>query len=142
MTVVQAEDGSQIVTDLPAEKVADINPPAPEPAKPAEAQTPPVEAPKTEEPKADPQPEKPAVPEGQQPTTPVDRQSKKATPFQTLLEKKHEAEQRAEAAEAKAKELETKIQEAAGNKPSETPADVKSLAEKYDLKEEFVAEMI
>lgn len=140
MTVVQAEDGSQIVTDLPAEQVADINPPAAEEAKVEEPKTP-VEAPKTEEPKADPIPETPKEPEEPAPTT-VDRQPKKATPFQNLLEKKHEAEQQRDEALAKAAELEAKIQEAAGHKTAETPADIKALADKYDLKEDFVAEMI
>lgn len=143
MTEVKMDSGETIVTDLPAEAVADLQAapePTTDPAKPAETQTPPVEAPKTEEPAPAPAVEPAKEPEGSPP--PVTERPKKATPFQTLLDKKHEAEQRAEQAEAKAKELETKIQELSQRPATAAPAKVKALAEKYGLPEEFVTEMV
>jgi hypothetical protein len=132
MTQVQAEDGSTIVTDLPAEKVADLQQPAPEPAaepaKPAEAETPPAKEPKTEEP-ADPAKEPAKEPEPQ-PTTPVERPQKKLTPFQTLLDKKHEAETQRDQALADKAELEAKLQQLSEQKPgAATDGDIAALAE-------------
>lgn len=137
MTEIKAEDGSTIVTDLPAEKVADLQPKEPEtPATPAEGEKPPVEV-KTEEAKTPEEPPKePEAPKGPEEAKIAERQPKKPTPIQTLLEKKHEAEQRAEAAEAKLKEL------AEQPKSVETTADIKAFAEKYGLEEGFAADLV
>jgi hypothetical protein len=113
--------------DAPAEPVT-------EPAKveePVSQETiPPVE-PKTEEPK---EPVVPEAPKGDEPPK-VDRKPK-TTPFQTLLDKKHEAEVRAETAEAKLKELSEQPKGAA------TTADIKAFAEKYGLDEAFAADLV
>jgi len=130
MTEVVIGD-DKIVTDLPAEAVADLQAPKEpeaEPAKPAEAETPPV-APKTEEPKTEPEKVKVEEPK-EQPDTKVERQPKKATPFQTLLEKKHEAEQRAEKAE---KALQQHLQKAGEQSTPVTTSDVAEILEKYGV---------
>jgi hypothetical protein len=126
MTEIIGEDGKTIVTDLPAEAVADLTP-APAEAKVEEPTTPAVEP----NPAAAVTPEPAKAPEvpAEVPTTPVDRQPKKATPFQTLLEKKHEAEERAQAAEAKAQALEAQIQQLSTQAPgAATDDDIATLA--------------
>jgi hypothetical protein len=105
-----------------------------EPAKveePVSQETNPPVEPKTEEPKEPVVPEEPKADEPPK----VDRKPK-ATPFQTLLEKKHDAEQRAEAAENKLKELSEQPATPA------TTADIKAFAEKYGLEEAFASDLV
>jgi hypothetical protein len=142
MTEVQTADGL-IVTDLPAEAVADLEVKAPEtapPAAPEEGKQP--EANPTEEPKAPeaPQePQKPAEPEGKTPEV----KPKKAGPIADLLAKKHEADARAEAAEAKAKDLEAKLAQISAQPASPEATDkIKALAEKYGLEPEVLSDIV
>jgi len=137
MTEVVSEDGSKMETNLPAEAVADLQAkpaePAAEPAKPVEAQKPPVEAPKTEEPKV----EKPAEPEAPQ------QRGKKASPIQNLLNQRHDLETQLETERAAKVELEAKIAELSKRPVTQaTDNKLKALAEKYQLPEEFVQEMV
>jgi len=116
--------------DAPAEPAKVEEPVSPE-TKPAAEPTPAVE-PKPEEPPKEPKAEEPKT---QEPAKP-ERPQKKATPFQTLLEKKHEAEVQRDEALAKLKELSEQPKGAA------TTADIKAFAEKYGLEESFAADLI
>lgn len=125
MTEVQMEDGSKMETNLPAETVADLQAKEPEKAaEPAKVEEPakPAAEPKAEEPK-EPAKEPEKAPEGE----PKVERTKKATPFQTLLDKKHEAEEAVKTEKARADLAEAKLQELAAGKNA--PVDVKQLVE-------------
>lgn len=113
--------------DVPAEPAAEtsVSEPAPESTEPAK-----VEPETTVEPAPEPKAEPPKV------------ERSKPKPIATLLEKKHEAEQRAEAAEAKAAELEAKLAQAATQPASQATADVKQLAEEYGIDETLLQKIV
>jgi hypothetical protein len=129
MTEIKGEDGSVIVTDLPADKVADLQPkaePAAEPAPATEVAKPDAQpaSPKTDE---QPLPAKTETPE---PASQDNRDDKgqfkpKPKPIASLLQKKHEAEVRAEKAE---KALAEHLAKASPQQP-QSAADVKELLE-------------
>jgi hypothetical protein len=127
MTEVKAEDGSTIVTDLPAEAIEDLGltTPAKEPEAPKAPET---VQPKTEEPA---EPVKEPAKEPEQPSEPAkERPGKKASPFQTLLEKKHEAETQRDQALAEKAELEAKLQSFSRQPDNAaTDDDIKAFAE-------------
>jgi hypothetical protein len=134
MTEVKMGD-EVIETDLPAEAVADLQQPA-EPAEPTVEPAP--ETPVNPEPTAPPEKvEEPVVP-----TEPekVER-PQKPKPIADLLSKKHEAEERASAAEARAQELETKLAQAS-KQPVQSDDDIKALAEEYGLDETLISRLI
>ena len=111
-----------------------------EPAAPAEPKEPEI----TDNPEPTVEPEKteePAKPEAV--TEPVKERPKKAGPIATLLEKKNNAEQRAEAAEAEAAELRQKLEQAASQPSSpEATADVKQLAEEFGIDETLLQRIV
>ena len=115
------------------------------PAAPAEPADPKVEpAPeKTENPEPTVEPEKPVDPAPEPKAEPPKVERSKPKPIASLLEKKHEAEQRAEVAEAKAAELEAKLAQAANQPASpQATADVKQLAEKYGIDETLLQDIV
>ena len=139
MTEVNMGD-EVITTDLPPEAVADLQQPAGQPEEPAKepekATEQPVEATK--------EPEKPAEAADDKTEQPTDRfTSKKPTPIQNLLEKKHEAEERAAQAEAKAQELEAKLAQLSQAPASPQTTDkIQALAEKHGIDAEILADIV
>jgi hypothetical protein len=142
MTQVNTADGP-IATDLPADKVSDLEVKAPEPAAPAAAEegkqpeAKPAEDPKA--PEAPKEPQKPNEPEGKTPAV----KPKKAGPIADLLEKRRIAEDRAAAAEKKAADLENQLK-ALSEKPASPEATdkIKALAEKYGLEPEVLSDIV
>jgi hypothetical protein len=134
--MTQVNMGDEVIeTDLPADKVADLQQseadPTPEPQEPE----------KQPEPTAEPeQVQEPAKPEAVVPTTePVAERPKKAGPIADLLEKKHEADERAAQAEARNAELEAQIAELSQQSPSvQTEDDIRAFAEANGLDESIV----
>ena len=155
MTEVTLEGGQKVQTNLPAEKVADLNTaPAAEPAKPAaDAAKPDAQpaSPKTDEQPAPAEPKKPeAKPKDQKPQdqAPRDQEGRfkpKPRPIASLLQKKYEAETRAEAAERRAQELETKLNDLSNKPGAVTDADITKIMEKYGVDENnraFITELV
>jgi hypothetical protein len=140
MTDVIAEGGEVIKTDLPAEAVADLQQPeeAPqvEPEKLPEQPVKPADEPKAEETKEEPKPEQPRNPE-------TGKFTRKSGPIADLLEKKHQAEERAAQAEAKAAELESQIAKLS-KQPDNTATDdeIKALAEETGVDEAVLAKIV
>lgn len=136
-TIVNSPDGP-IKTNLPPEAVADLQQPVEAP-KPEETPAPePTDKPaesKTEEPKPEPLPEPARTPEGQF--------KPKPKPIANLLAQKHDAEERATAAEKRATDLEARLAAAAA-KPagSEATSDIKALAAKHGLDEGILADIV
>ncbi len=109
---------------VPAEEPAKEPEPAPEPTDKPEPTVEPAK------PEAEPQPEKVERPQ-------------KAKPIADLLTKKHEAEERAIAAETRAAELEQKLQQLSEQAPSvQTDDKIKALAEKHGLDESILADIV
>lgn len=112
--------------------------------KPVEqpVETPVEDATKAPEPTVEPEKtEEPAKPEAV--AEPVKERPKKAGPIASLLEKKHESDARAEAAEARAAELEAKLAEAVHQPASpQATADVKQLAEEYGIDETLLQKIV
>ena len=131
--------GDEVIeTDLPADKVADLQQPEADPT-PAEPEKQPE---LTAEPEKVQEPAKPeAVAEPK--TDPVTERPKKAGPIADLLEKKHEADERAEQAEAKAAELEAKLQALSQQAPTaQTDDKITALAEKHGLDPQILADIV
>lgn len=131
MTEIVAEGGEVITTDLPEDKVADLKQPVETPPQEPQA---PVETPEsTVEPAKEPE----AVAE------PIVERPKKAGPIADLLEKKHEAEEKAAQAEAKAAELEARLAQLSTGTPSaQTDDKIQALAEKHGLDPEVLADIV
>lgn len=129
MTEVTTETGEVLQTNLPAEKVADLQ------AKPAETTPEPAkpEAPPASQTIEEQPPKAEAGTEPQAPTEPVKREKPK--PIAKLLEDRHNLQE--ENARLKA-DLEKATQ---ATTPT-TPADVKALAETYGLEEKFVSDLL
>lgn len=110
---------------------------------PAEQPQDPVKEPETapESSEAPKEPETPAEPKAE--AEPVKERPKKAGPIADLLEKKHNLETELETERKARIDLEAKITELS-KKPDnkQTDLDIKGLAEKYELNEEFVEEMV
>lgn len=130
--VVTQVDG--VKTTLPAAELADLTPKVETPTEAKTEEVKPAE-PKTEEPKTPVAPIEPAPKEPEAPKA-------KAKPIAKLLEKAHDAETRAEAAEKRAQELEAKLSEVAAKPASpQASADLKAIAEKYNIAEEVLTEI-
>ncbi len=134
--MTQVQMGNEVIeTDLPAEAVADLQQPA-EPAEPAKVEEAPEQT-------ANPEPVAEAPKVVEETPQPEPDVSRKPKPIASLLEKKHEAEERAAAAEARNVELEAQIAQL-----SQQPAtpqnieDVKQLAETYGLDEQLLANIV
>ena len=129
-----------VKTTLPAEAVADLKPePASEPAqveetKPEAKPENPAPEPVKPEPAKEPVPEPVKDPEG--------KFKPKPKPIAKLLEKAHIAEERAAAAEAKAADLEVKLASVATKPAAEASADIKALAEKHNIDENVLADIV
>jgi hypothetical protein len=137
MTQVNTADGS-IETELPPEAVADLEVKAPE-ATPAEGKPEEGEKPEPEAPK---EPEKPLEEPGKT-EAPQAPKPKKAGPIADLLEKRHQAEERASAAEKEAADLKAKL--ATLSQAPATPENtdkIKALAEKYGLEPEVLSDIV
>jgi hypothetical protein len=107
--------------------------PEPQPEQPVK----PAEAP-AEEPKADPEPKEP-----EQPRDPEGRFTRKPKPIANLLEKKHEAEQRAEAVEAENKQLKEQLAKLSQQPSSQqSDDDIKALAEEFGIDETMLAKIV
>lgn len=156
VTTVVTESGEKIETTLPPEAVADLQAPKPaekpaEPAKPAAQPASQITDEQEPAAQAAVEPQKPAdqqqkPQDGQPPRDPntgkFDKKPKPG-PIATLLEKKHQAEQRAEAAEARTKELEAKLATVAQQPASPAATNrVKALAEKFGIDETLLAEIV
>jgi len=103
--------------------------------------------PKVEEPKVEETPESTVEPEKTEtpaePAEPVKVERSKPKPIATLLEKKHEAETKAEELAAKNAELEAQIAELSqAPQTSQNIEDVKQLAEAYGMDENILSDII
>src|SRR4051794_35809742 len=109
MTEVIAEDGSTQETNLPAEAVADL-----QAAKPAEPAIEPAKVAEPSQKPADPAPaeaEKPKVDPA--PAAEPEKPREKPKPIATLLNKKYEAEQRAQTLETENQTLKQQLEQLA-----------------------------
>lgn len=142
MTEVKMGD-EVIVTDLPAEAVADLQQPAEQPQEPAKEPKNPEQTEKPVEAKTE-EPAKPAeTPEVKGEPEPEAGKTRKPKPIASLLEKKREAEERAEAAEARAAELETKVQQLSKQPDNaQTDDEIKALAEELGIEENVLSKIV
>jgi hypothetical protein len=131
--MTQVNMGDEVIeTDLPADAVADLQQPV-EPAEPAKVEEAPAQTPV--------EPEEPAKPEAETEPKPepVQERPKKVGPIADLLEKKHEAEERAAQAEAKAADLEAKIAQFSQQpQNAQTDDKIKAFAEANGIDESIV----
>lgn len=149
MTVVETASGEKIATDLPADKVADLQAPkAPEPAAEPAAPAAPVKDPQPSQKPADP-----AQPSGDDSQKPADQQSqdqpnrddkghfkpKKAGPIANLLSKLNDERVAREAAEKRATDAEAKLnqpsQPAAPTVTKEAADEIAELAKKHGIED-------
>jgi preprotein translocase subunit SecD len=129
MTEINTEGGEVIQTDLPEEKVADLKQPEADPNPEPKAEE--------KQPESTEQPTKPEVkPE------PIKERPKKAGPIADLLEKKHEAEERATKAEARLAEIEAQAQNISHQSPSQAADSIKALAEESGVDEKFISRIV
>lgn len=135
MTQVEM-DGKVIETNLPPEAVQDLQQPEAQPE--AQPEVKPEPTAKPAEPEAEVKPE-PAKVEEQ----PEAKPTRKAKPIANLLAKNHELEAALEAERTAKAELEAKLAQLSGQQPSaQNDNDIKSLAEKYGVDEQILADIV
>lgn len=137
-----------VVTDLPPDALEDLKPtetPKEEPQKEEEpkATTPNEGDPaKAEAEKEEPKKDEPRKEEKPEPKLPEGTSRSKPKPIAKLLEKAHTAEERATKAEARIAELEQQLSAASGKSATAAAPDIKALAQKHNLDEAFLAELV